>query len=232
MLVLSGSAMGFIESLQAGRGALHGRPTLRLRLEPLSLWQAREFLPDAPPRRLIEAYAACGGYPLHLRAWRAGASTSANLRRLASEPGGLLLEDANGILGEELPDAPGYARILAAVGRGRTRYSDIATEAGQRIEGPLDMLVRIDFVTRELPVGAPRRARPLYRMSDPYLAFWFALLYADRGLIAGGQGRAVLARLEPQWRTHVAAVFEDLARQHAARLVDRGDLPDAVVGRW
>ena len=64
MVALSGSAVGFMESLQSGSGALHGRPTVRLRMQPLNLWQARAFLPDLAPIGLIEAYAACGGYPL------------------------------------------------------------------------------------------------------------------------------------------------------------------------
>ncbi|MBW3604155.1 MAG: ATP-binding protein [Actinobacteria bacterium] len=232
MIVLAGSAVRYMESLQAGGGALHGRPTVRLRMRPVDLWQAQAFLPDAEPTQLIEAYAACGGYPLHLQAWTTGDSTWDNLQRLAGEPGGLLLEDATGILNEELPGAGGYSRILAAVGRGRTRFSEIATEAGQRIEGPLDLLVQAGFVEREVPIGATRRARPLYRVADPYLGFWFAMLYADRGLIEGGQGRAVLDRLAPRWRGHVSNVFEGLARQHAIRLVTRGELPNAVVGRW
>jgi hypothetical protein len=51
--------------------------------------------------------------------------------------------------------------------------------------------------------------------------------------IESGQGRAVARRIGPLWQRHVGAVFEDLARSHAARLVASGDLPvDLIIGRW
>ncbi len=233
MLCLTGSAIGTIESMLGPGGALRGRPTWARRLDPLTPPAARVFLPQLSTVAFLEAYAACGGYPLHLRRWDPDVGAEANLLRLAATPGGLLFEDALGILREELPDVGGYPRILAAIGRGRTRASEIADEAAQRIEHPLDVLVRAGFVRRSVPLGAPRRTRPIYEIDDPYLAFWFSVLYSDAALIGGGQGRAVLRRRREQWQKHLGWVFEELARLHAARLVATGELPeDLVVGRW
>lgn len=233
MLVLTGSAVGVMEGLLGGHGALHGRPTRTLRMNPLGPKEARAFLQNLDPARFLEAYAACGGYPLHLLAWNQDASTEQNLLRLAGASGGVLLEDAAGILAEELPDVGGYPRILAAIGRGRTRSSEIATDAAQRIEHPLDILVRSGFVRRSVPVGAPARARPRYELADPYLAFWFSVLYADLALVEGGQGRAVLRRRRELWQRHLGWTFEEASRLHAAHLVAAGRLPeDLVVGRW
>lgn len=233
MLVLTGSSVGTIESMLGAGGALRGRPTLEIRMDPMDLLAARAFLSGLAAGHLIEAYAACGGYPLHLKSWDTRVSTKTNLLRLAGTAGGILVEDADGILNEELPDVGGYPRILAAIGRGRTRLSEIANEANQRIEHPLAILQRAGFVRRSVPVGAPRRARPLYEINDTYLAFWFAVLYSDLAHIAGGQGRAVLARRKPQWDRHLGWVFEEQARAHAARLVAAGKLPEElVVGKW
>lgn len=233
MLVLTGSAITTIEAMIGQDGALRGRPTVSLRLDPLDVWGAKAFLPKLPPERVIEAYAACGGYPLHLTAWNQTASTAQNIERLAGAAGALLLEDAVAIMGEELPETGGYARILAAIGRGRTRYAEIAGEAGQRVEYPLDVLARAGFVAKVVPVGAPRGVRPTYAIADTYLAFWFRVLYPDIHLIEAGQGAAVLRRNRPRWEDHLGRVFEDVARAHAARLISRGQLPaDMVVGRW
>lgn len=233
MLVITGSAVGVVEEMLGGGGALRGRPTVSLRLDPLDVVSARVFLPRLGPVEYMEAYAACGGYPLHLLAWDSALDTRQNLEHLAAAPGGLLLEDASGILYEELSESGGYPRILAAIGRGRARSSEIANEAGQRIEAPLGVLVRSGFVRRSVPIGAPRRASPLYEIPDPYLAFWFAVLYSDLGQIEAGQGIAVLQRRQPQWERHLGWVFEECARAHAIRLVQRGVLPgDMVIGRW
>jgi AAA+ ATPase superfamily predicted ATPase len=126
MVVLTGSAIAMMEAMVGADGALRGRATLTLRLGPLDPWQARAFLPRLEPAAFLDAYAACGGYPLHLRGWDERAGTESNLVRLAGEAGGILLEDASGMLAEELPYGGGYARILAAVGRGRTHFGEIA----------------------------------------------------------------------------------------------------------
>lgn len=233
LLVLCGSAIGVIEKMLGPSGALHGRPTLAMRIDPFDPPAARAFLPRLEPERFLEAFAACGGYPLHLRAWDPHASTRENLLTLAGTAGGLLLEDAASVLREQFAEAPGYRRILAAIGRGSTKFSEIAGEAGQRVEHPLEVLVRTGLVSKALPLGAPRAARPLYEIADTYLAFWFRVLYSDLALIESGQGRAVLERTAPRWQSHLGRVFEEAVRGHARRLIARGELPrDLVVGRW
>jgi hypothetical protein len=97
----------------------------------------------------------------------------------------------------------------------------------------LELLIRAGLISRTLPVGAPRGARASYEIADPYLAFWFGVLYSDIPQIEEGQGSAVLSRKNPSWRRHLGAVFEDLARSHARRLAVRGELPsDLVIDRW
>jgi AAA+ ATPase superfamily predicted ATPase len=233
MLVLTGSAVGVMEELQGAHGALRGRPTMSLRVDPVDLLGAQLFLRKLRASALIEAYAACGGYPLHLKEWDQDASIEDNLVRLAGTTGGILLDDAAAMLREELPEVGGYPRVLAAVGRGASRFSEIASQADQRVEHPLDVLTGTGFLRRATPLGAPRASQPLYEIADPYLAFWFGVLYSDIPFIETGQGRQVLRRKEPQWQRHLGWVFEEQARAHARRLVAKGGLPDdIVVGRW
>lgn len=233
MLVLNGSAVGVMQDMLGAHGALRGRPTLRIGLEPVDLPSARAFLPDLTPEAIIEAYAACGGYPIHLQLWDASLTTRENLLVLAAEAGGVLREDADGMLREELSSIGAYRQILAAVGTGATRYAQIANAAGQRIEHPLGVLVDTGFVTKALPLGAPKGARPSYQVDDPYLRFWFNVLYSDLALIDAGQGEAVLRRAWPRWQQHLGHVFEQTARDHARRLVASRELPgDLAVGRW
>jgi uncharacterized protein len=137
------------------------------------------------------------------------------------------------MLVEELPHAGGYARILAAVGRGRTHFGEIAADSDQRVERPLEILIRAGLLAKTLPVGAPRGARASYELADPYLAFWFGVLYSEIPQIEAGQGRAVMRRRAPERLRHLGAVFEETARAHARRLAARGELPEnLVVGRW
>jgi uncharacterized protein len=233
MVVLSGSAVAVMEEMLGPHGGLHRRATLERRMDPFPLVEARAFLPDLPPGEFIEAYAACGGYPLHLRRWSASGGTDANLAELAFTPGAILLRDAADILSEDLDWRGGYERVLAATAGGARRRSRIAGRAQQRIDYTLDRLRRAGYVRAVRSIGEAGSADPRYEIADDYLAYWFAVLRDDADLIEGGQGAAVRRRTDGRWRTHVARVFEAAARTHAQRLVGAGGLPpDTVIGRW
>jgi len=182
---------------------------------------------------LIQAYAACGGYPLHLQRWSAGSSVSDNLAELAFTPGGLLLRDGPDILSEDLDWRGGYERVLVAMAGGARRRSRIAGRAQQRIDYTLDRLRRAGYVRAVRPIGRGGSPDPRYEIADEYLAYWFAALRDDADLIEGGQGGAIQRRNEGRWQRHVAQVFEAAARAHTQRMVAEGELPPAsIVGRW
>jgi uncharacterized protein len=233
MLVLSGSAVAVMEEMLGPHGGLHRRASVERRMDPFPLVDARAFQPDLPAEAFVEAYAACGGYPLHLRRWSAERNTETNLRELAFTPGGLLLRDAPDILSEDLDWRGGYERVLTAMAGGARRRSRIAGRAQQRIDYTLDRLRRAGYVRVVRSIGAGGSPDPLYEIADDYLAFWFAVLRDDADLIEGGQGGPVQRRTAGRWRTHVGRVFEAEARAHARRLVAAGELPpETLVGKW
>lgn len=234
LLITSGSAISTMTALFGPRGPLRGRPTQMLHVEPLSAYQARAFLPRLAPDKFIEAYAACGGYPLHLEKWDLRLSTHANLLALAGSAGGLLLDDAQSMLREELAATSTHAQVLSEIGRGRATFSEISSALrGKKIAYSLGLLERAGFVRKAVPLGAPRGARGHYEMGDAYLNFWYRVLASDVASIEAGQGAAVLQRRREEWEKHVRWVFEEAARDHARRLVSAGTLPsDTLVGRW
>jgi uncharacterized protein len=233
MLVLSGSAVAVMEQMLGPHGGLHRRAGIERRMDPFPVVDARAFLPDLDAEAFIEAYAACGGYPLHLRRWSATRTTEQNLTELAFTPGGLLLRDAPDILSEDLDWRGGYERVLTAMSGGARRRSRIAGRAQQRIDYTLDRLRRAGYVRVVRSLGSGGSPDPMYEIADDYLAFWFAVLRDDADLIDGGQGAAVRERTGGRWQSHVARVFEAAARDHARRMVATGAFPaDTVVGRW
>jgi uncharacterized protein len=234
MVVVTGSAVSTMESVLGADGGLRGRPDLQLRLDPFSALEARAFHPTLPADQFVIAYATCGGYPLHLQRWRDDRSVDENLLNLAFRPGGLLLGDAIDILSEDLDWRSGYERVLAAIG-GTTgvRRGKIASRANQRIDYTLAKLQQSGYVRSEQPLGASLGAAPLYAVTDTYLGFWLSVLRDDAELIEGGQGEAVLNRQRSRLDRHISATFEQLAREHAVRLVADGRMPpDTIVGRW
>jgi uncharacterized protein len=232
MVVLSGSSRRVMESLTGGGGPLYGRATQNLRVNPIAPEDVGEFLPDLTATQRFEAYAATGGYPMHLNAWDQRRSTTQNLQTLAGSPGALLYDNARMILAEEFPSGVGYERVLASIGVGRRRFGEISSDAGIRIEAPLDTLEHIGLVEAERPIGSPRKTHPLYRITDPYLAFWFNVLARVRGPIEMGTGAAALRSSQAVWQGHIAATFEDASRRYLAKLVSQELLPECAIGRW
>ena len=234
LLITSGSAIGTMTALFGPRGPLRNRPTETLRIEPLSAYEARAFLPRLPAAEFFEAYAACGGYPLHLERWDPHRSTDQNLLSLSGSAGGILLDDAQSMLREELATTATHAQVMSAIGRGRTTYSRISSElGGKSIAYSLSLLEQAGFVRKALPLGAPKGAHAFYEIGDAYLNFWYQVLASDVALIEAGQGAAVLRRRHEEWQKHVGSVFKEAARDHARRAVVAGILPkDLLVGRW
>lgn len=231
-MLLTGSALHTISSLVSSGGPLFERPARLLRLDPFDLPTAASFLGDVAPERVIEAQGACGGYPLLLQRWDPERAASENLVRLAGDPTGALATNASTLM-LDLPEGAGYRRVISAVGRGATRYSEIASHAGQRVDRPLQVLEQAGFITRRTPIGEARRTEPKHEIDDVYLHFWFDVVERDLQLIEGGQGEAVIRRAEKRWNTHLGWVFEREARAHAARLVRHSMLPDdMLIGSW
>ena len=229
-IVLAGSAVGLIEDSLGYRGPLFNRPTVHLRINPFTPWEAFRFTARPDPVRLIEAYAACGGYPGHLDAWDFTAPTDDNLLRLAGTARGLLLEDAQFMLAS-IPES--HRRVLLAVGQGRSKRNDISSEVGQRIDRPLEALVRARLLVPATPLGAPIRTRPLFRVVDPYIRFWIRVLSNHVQRIEAGQGRGVLHNKSGEWQSQLGFVFEQAAREHAVRILGSGMLPaGTVVDEW
>ncbi|MCL5444498.1 MAG: AAA family ATPase [Actinobacteria bacterium] len=229
-LVLSGSAVGLIEDALSYSGALYQRPTRSLRMSPFNAAEGFAFVGSPDPVAFIEAYAACGGYPLHLDAWEFDESTDQNLLRLAGSAGGLLLEDANLLL-TSLPEV--HRRVLITVGQGRAKLSEITNELRTRVNRPLESLTKSRLLTASTPLGAPMKARPFYRVTDPYLRFWIRVLSDHLQRIEAGQGENVLQSKAGEWQGQLGTVFEQAAREHALRLVATGVVDrEAVVDEW
>jgi AAA+ ATPase superfamily predicted ATPase len=233
LLTLSGSAVAVMEEMLGPHGGLHRRATVELRMDPFSFREATAFQPNLSGEEFVQAYAACGGYPLHLRRWAADLGVAGNLSELAFTPGGILLRDAVDILSEDLDWRGGYERVLALISSGVRRRSRIAGRAQQRIDHTLDRLRRAGYVRQVHSVGAHAASDPLYEISDDYLTFWFSVLRDDADLIEGGQGEAVRRRTEGRWQTHLGRVLESAARSQVQHMVSEGQLPpDTIVGRW
>ncbi len=235
MLVLCGSAIAYMAQIAGAAAPLHQRMRATIYVAPMDYRSAGLFVPKLPAAERAVVYGILGGTPLYLDMWDTEAPQRENLLRLFGNPASPLVDAAELVLSGELPEREGYFRILQAVALGRTRPGEISDYAKVAVERPLKRLTTLGLLERRVPaLDEPSRTkRAIYRIADPYFAFWFRFIVSNRPQIARGLGRQLVNSLIlPGIDDHMGSVFEEMAREHARRLVAAGDLKAERVESW
>jgi len=236
MLVLCGSAVAYMTALAAAAAPLHQRATLSLSVAPLDYRAAGRFVGRLKPAERAVVYGILGGTPLYLEQWDDAVDLRANLVRLFSSPASPLVDAAELVLSGELPETEGAFRILTAVAIGKTRPGEIGDYARVAVERPLKRLTTLGILERRVPAldDPDRTKRAIYRIADPYFAFWFRFIGSHRADIARGLGAQLIERrILPGLDDYMGLLFEDLAREHARSRAAAGELEaDRVEGWW
>lgn len=232
LMAIAGSSQRMMQGLVLDASApLYGRAVEAFGLSPIPAGWIGEALGVTDPIRAVQAYAVWGGIP---RYWELAAPFGNALDdavdALALDPLGLLHTEPDRLLIEETPSALSLRPLLDVIGNGCSRLSEIAGRLGcpsTSLSRPLARLRELGLVARETPFDETERAskRALYRICDPFFAFWFRVIAPRRGFFAG----ASRAARQHIWRQAkpalVAQAWEALCRTAAPKLA--GDTPDA-----
>lgn len=239
-LVLAGSQVSLYER-HVLHGPLYGRRTWGEQLLPLGYRDAGSFFPGWSPADRLRAWALLGGIPYYLEQWEPARSLEWNITNRLLRKGGVLYDEAELMIKEELGlDASTYRSIIAAVAGGATRQSEIANRAG--IDGPaagryLAQLGRLHILEHLQPMGAPETGRRgIWRLADNYLRAWFEFVRANRTDLELRRAPEVFRdRVRDRLDRFVSKpAFEDAVREHVRRSI--GSDPEfparAAIGAW
>ncbi len=245
-LVLSGSYVTAMERLEAADQPLYGRRTARLAFAPFGVPEAARFVPDWSPRDQLLAYGLFGHLPGHLALLDPERSLAENAATHLFSPSGRLVDDAEHMLDAFTTEAAVHYSVLEAIVGGEATWSGITSRVGRSggaLSRPLAWLGAMGIVERAAPVTdkrPDRSKRAVYRVADPYLAFWHRVVAPL--VHAGSVGLAAPMRLweeavEPRLDDHMGPVFEAVCRDYVARQA-RGSGGGALpfqplrVGAW
>ncbi len=235
MLVLCGSAVAYMRQIENAASPLHQRATASIQVHPLDYRSAADFFPQLDAARKALVYGILGGTPLYLQLWDGRGSVRKNLLRLFGDPASPLVDAGELVLSGEIPELEGAFRILQAVALGRTRPSAIADYARVAVERPLKRLTTLGLLERQVPAleDPARTKRSIYRIADPYFAFWFRFVASNRPLIARGLGQQLIdSRILPFLDDYMGRIFEEMARDYARSLASRKGPSATRVDRW
>ncbi len=235
-LVLCGSHVHTMETLQARQSPLFGRLTGQWWLQPLPFAAVREFLPNWPAEERVAAYAVVGGVPAYLEWLDPSLSLSGNIRQVILAPGSMWVAEPTFLLYDEVREPATHLAILKAIGAANHTLSEIADAAlvsKPHLSAYLARLQELRLVERRLPVTVPpaqrRRARSgRYHLSDPYFRFYFRFIAPQQDELAY-RPESALPRIREQLRAFVGmTAFEELSRQWVAEQGRAGKLPFAI----
>jgi AAA+ ATPase superfamily predicted ATPase len=235
-LALAGSSQRMMHGLAMDASApLYGRAREMLKLEPLRAGWLSEAL-GLKGRSAVEAYAVWGGSP---RNWELAADYDRRgpaVDDLVLDRNGVLHGEPLRLLMDDMRSAVQPHSILSLVGAGCHRMSEIAGRLGKpaaSLSRPLALLTDLGYLRRETPFGEPTRStrRSVYRLADPFLAFWYRFVVPHESLLEIDRIDVVRERIAGSYDDHVGTVWEDLARSSAPFLkADRIDWGPAQ--RW
>lgn len=222
-LLACGSSQRMMHGLVLDETApLYGRAAEIVKVAPMP--------PEALPAALrldaedsVEAYSVWGGLP---RNWELAAdygSTPEALSALVLDRNGVLHGEPRRLLLDDMRSAVQANTLLALIGGGCHRLSELGGRVGQpatHLSRPLGRLIDLGYLRREVPFGESVRStrRSLYRLDDPFLLFWYRFVAPNRSRLGMDLIAPVRAEVLARLAGHVAEVWEELARRSTPRL--------------
>jgi AAA+ ATPase superfamily predicted ATPase len=217
-LLLCGSSQRMMQGLVLDHSApLYGRAVEVLKISPLPAPWIRDALPLNSSGAAVEAYAVWGGIPRYWELAGDFPDTKEAIRRLVLDPLGVLHREPERLLWEDLDEVAQAASVLSLIGQGCHRLSEIAARLDKpatSLSRPLQRLIELELVRRDTPWGTPARdaKKTLYRISDPFLRFWFRFVEPNQTQLEARQIRSVEAGIREAFLSHVGSVWEDVVR--------------------
>ena len=237
VLVIAGSAVRTLESLNDGGSPLYGRFAWQCQLRPFTYWHAGEMSGFRDPRDRAFIYGMFGGTPRYLAAVDRDRSVAENVWDLLLRPDGEVRELVRTALLQEqgLRDIPKYVAILRAIGRGRTELNEVAQGTGLSADTSLrekiERLIGLGYVTAGRNLGAKPKEAYRYRLADPAFRFFYDFVAPLESALATQAPRSVWeAHIAPNLDAYMGLVFEGMAEEAYYRLQEPLGLP--VVREW
>lgn len=238
-LLLCGSAMSVMGQLLAGHAPLRGRAGLELLVQPFGYRDAARFWGADDPELAVLLHAVVGGTPAYRREFVAFDAPDSRqdfdawVTRTVLNPQSPLFREARYLLAEEteIRDPGLYHSVLGAIAAGNRTNGGIASYIGRKagdITHPLNVLEDATLIGREPDLF--RRGRSTYRITEPLITFYEAVMRPQWFRLEAGQAEAVWRDERAGFLSRVVGPhFESLCRSFV--LSAGPDLFDGSVGQ-
>ncbi|GAA3817291.1 ATP-binding protein [Cellulomonas soli] len=238
LLLLLGSDLGMMESLNRPDQPFHGRAT-EMVLYALSPQDVARMT-GLSGMAAFDAHLITGGQPLVAQEWTDGQTPTAFIRRSFERSTSALVVSGTRVLDGELPESSHARAVLAAIGgKGERTYTGILQRltgaiSATTLDRSLALLVEKRVVEADEPLSTRRAAKDRrWRVADPALRFWLAVVEPALPDIDRGRPDLASARFEAGYAAWRGRAVEPVVRQSLARLLPDERWPHArQIGGW
>ncbi|MBI4860569.1 MAG: ATP-binding protein [Candidatus Riflebacteria bacterium] len=205
-LIVAGSSQRMMMGLALDSHApLYGRAREILEIGPLDPPWILKALAIQEPEQALDPFSVWGGVPRYWELAREYGSTTEALRELILDPLGVLHREPERLLLDDMRDVVQAFSVLSLVGVGCHRISELGSRLGRQttsLSRPLERLIELGLVDRVPPFGTPDRGsgRSEYRISDPFLRFWFRFVEPNRSRLQARQIDAVWTEVRQEMK--------------------------------
>lgn len=186
MIVLCSSSIGFVENdlvSKIGKSALDISGFLKVK--PLKFTDLIRSFPDYSMSDCVKLYAILGGLPGLWQYFDSKKSIEDNICQNILKKGAFLQEEGARIVKEELRETSVYNTILSTLAEDKEKLNDLYTHTDfsrAKISVYLKNMMELEIVEKVFSVDAPGKEsqkKGIYRISNPYVHFWFKYIYLN-----------------------------------------------------
>ena len=231
-LILSGSQISVMKNLLEEKDALYGRFGLIIHLQELNYRDAAAFYPTKTPYEKIAFYSVFGGSPFVLQQLRDEETLVQNIVRTILTPSNPVHLYASNILLSDYSNAVNAERILAVLGNGKKKYSELENKLYSNSTGnlakQLKSLTAMELVRQSAPINKVSDAKKkYYEINDNLMRFYYTFVYPNKSALQMIGERTFFDQIvSPVLLTaFVPHRFEELCRSFFSILAQVGKLP-------
>lgn len=233
MIVLSSSSIGFIENdlvSKIGKSALDISGFLKVK--ELKFADLIRRFPEYSMSDCVKLYAVLGGFPGLWEYFDSKSNVEKNICENILKKGRFLQEEGARIVKEELRETSVYNTILSSLAEGREKLNDLYTHTGfsrAKISVYLKNLMELEIVEKVFSVDTPGKEsqkKGIYRISNPYVHFWFKYIYRNYGECLAMAPQEFYDRfIKNDFKYYCDEYFSEICREYMILSAAKGALP-------
>jgi len=217
-LIICGSSQQLMYGLVLdATSPLYGRADAILKITPIKVPYIQDAL-GVSAVEAVEEYAVWGGVPRYWELREGYANLREAIENNLLSVNGTLYEEPLKLFKDDINDIVKTATIMSYVGAGAHRMSEIAGRSGEiatNLSRPLAKMISLGYLTKEIPFGENEKnsKKSLYKISDPFMNFYFRFVIPNRSFIEIGRISPILADLDAHFSDFVSEYWEKLCRE-------------------